>query len=127
VREDALTDGLDDIGLPPLGARRLGDNNPPEPTPLETAEQLVPACDEWTSKGPLTSEDEARVLTEFVVQIRKAREALRAGDTPERRQHLDALAAIRATVAHLMEPHEQALPCCPSSISPSSASTAARR
>jgi polyhydroxyalkanoate synthesis regulator phasin len=104
-----MTDGLDDIGLPPLGARRLGDNNPPEPTPLETAEQLIPACDEWTSKGPLTSEDEARVLTEFVVQIRKAREALRAGDTPERQQHLDALAAIRATVAHLMEPHEQAL------------------
>jgi hypothetical protein len=93
-----------EIGLP-----QRGHNNPPEPTPLEKAEQLIPACDEWTAKGALTSEDEARVLGEFLVQIRKAREMIKAGAVEDRKPHLDALAAIRATVAHLMEPHEQAL------------------
>jgi len=86
----------------------LGHNRPPEPTALERAESLVVACDGWTTKGPLQNEDEARELTEFLVQVRKSRDVLRAG-VPERQQHLDALAAIRATVAHLMEPHEQAL------------------
>lgn len=89
--------------------RGIGDNQPPEPTPLERAAQLIPECDDWTTRGPLTSEDEARVLSEFLVQIRKAREALRAGSMPDRQPHLDALAEIRATVAHLMEPHEKAL------------------
>jgi hypothetical protein len=92
-----------------LGLRGIGDNNPPEPTPLDKAELLVPACDDWTSRGALTSEDEARVLSEFLDQIRKAREMIKAGAIKDRQPHLDALAAIRATVAHLMEPHEQAL------------------
>lgn len=93
-----------EIGLPPRTH-----NNPPEPTPLERAELLIPACDDWTSKGALTDADEARVLGEFLVQIRKARDMVRAGAIEDRQPHLDALAAIRATVAHLMEPHEQAL------------------
>jgi polyhydroxyalkanoate synthesis regulator phasin len=74
---------------------------------VDVAEELIPACDEWTTKGQLTSEDEARVLSEFLAQIREARAAVKAGT--DRQPHLDALAAIRATVAHLMEPHEQAL------------------
>jgi polyhydroxyalkanoate synthesis regulator phasin len=100
-----MSDGLEDIGLPPL--RGLGDNHPPEPTALDRAEALIPECDDWTKRGPLTSDDEARVLSEFLAQVRKAREAVKAGE--ERQPHLDALAAIRATVAHLMEPHEKAL------------------
>jgi len=91
----------------PLRRPGIGDNQPPEPTAIERAEELIPACDGWTTRGPLTKEDDARLLSEFLVQIRKAREAVKAG--ADRQPHLDALAAIRATVAHLMEPHEQAL------------------
>jgi polyhydroxyalkanoate synthesis regulator phasin len=85
-----------------------GGNLPPEPTVIERAEALIPACDDWTAKGEI-NEDEARVLTEFLEQLRKMRVVLKAGAVADRQPHLDALAAIRATVAHLMEPHEQAL------------------
>lgn len=71
-----MSDGLEDMGLPPLGERRLGDNNPPEPTALDRVRELIPACDEWTAKGALTSEDDARLCTEFLEQARKARAAL---------------------------------------------------
>lgn len=91
----------------PFDRPGLGDNHPPEPMAVERAEELIPVCDGWTTKGQLTSEDEARLLSEFLVQVRKAREAVKAGT--DRQPHLDALAAIRATVAHLMEPHEKAL------------------
>ena len=91
----------------PFDRPGLGDNNPPEPTALERAEELIPACDGWTSKGQLTSADEAQVLSEFLVQIRKAREAIKAGT--DRQPHLDAIAAIMATVAHRLEPHQKAL------------------
>lgn len=91
----------------PFDRPTLGDNNPPEPTALERAEELIPACDGWTSKGQLNTEDEARLLSEFLVQIRKAREAVNAGT--DRQPHLDAIAAIMATVAHRLEPHQKAL------------------
>jgi hypothetical protein len=91
------------------GRLGLGGNNPPEPTPLELAEQLIPACDEWTAKGALTTADEARVLGEFLVQIREAHAMVKAGAVVDRKPHLDALAAIIATVKPLMEPHEKAL------------------
>jgi hypothetical protein len=72
----------------------LGGNNPPEPTPIERAEELIPACDGWTAKGALTSEDEARDLGEFLVQIRKARAGLVAERDELRRPYEDALLLI---------------------------------
>ena len=32
--------------------------------------ELIPACDEWTAKGEITSEDDARLCTEFLEQLR---------------------------------------------------------
>ena len=94
----------------PFDRRGIGDNLPPEPSVLERGEQLlIPAADGWTTKGPLTSEDDARDLGEFLVQLRKARDKLRAGEIPERQEHLDAISAIMATVAHRLEPHQKAL------------------
>jgi hypothetical protein len=72
----------------------IGDNAPPEPTPLERAAELVPACDDWTSKGLLSNEDDARLLSEFLVQIRKARAAAVEARDAERKPHEDALALI---------------------------------
>ena len=66
-----MTDGFDDFGLPPLGH-----NAPPEPTALERVRELIPACDEWTAKGEITSEDDARLCTEFLEQLRRSRAAL---------------------------------------------------
>jgi hypothetical protein len=72
----------------------LGHNNPPEPTPIERAESLIPACDDWTGKGALTNEDEARDLGEFLVQIRKARQALIDERDAAKKPYEDALALI---------------------------------
>ena len=79
----------------PFDRGGLGGNNPPEPTALERAEELIPACDGWTSKGQLTSEDEARLLSEFLVQIRKAREAVTAARDTECKPLEDALELIK--------------------------------
>jgi hypothetical protein len=78
-------------GLPPRDH-----NQPPEPTPIERAEQLVPACDGWTTKGPLTSETEAQVLSEFLGQIRTVRAQLIEERDTAAKPYEDALATIKA-------------------------------
>jgi polyhydroxyalkanoate synthesis regulator phasin len=104
-----MTDAPQPLPDEPFDRLVMGGNNPPEPLEVERVAELIPTCDDWTKKGELTSDHEARVLSEFLVQIRKARDLVKAGSPEDRQPHLDALAEIRATVAHLMEPHEKAL------------------
>lgn len=81
-------------------APSIGDNFPPEPTAIERAEELFTACDDWTSKGEITDEDDARACSEFLAQLRTAKAQLKAQRDADRAPYQQALLVIDGLYKH---------------------------
>jgi hypothetical protein len=68
----------------------IGHNNPPEPL-FEQATTLVRACDALTKRGPITNDEDAGRLAEYIEQLR------------------DSVADMRAAMDAQIEPHNTAI------------------
>jgi hypothetical protein len=84
--------------------RGLGDNQPPEPTPLERGEELVAACNLWTATVPTIADaEQAGRAQAFIDQLRLETAAIEAAQKAERKPHDDAIVAIRARYRQPLE------------------------
>jgi hypothetical protein len=91
-----MTDAPAPLPPEPFDRDAIGGNHPPEDSALDRVQQLIPACDGWTAKGALTTEDEARTLSEFLIQLRQARSAAEAERDAELKPHEDAIAIVQS-------------------------------
>lgn len=79
----------------------IGDNNPPEPTSLERAEDLVILANRWLTERPeITDDDMAAKATDFVTQLRKASKTLDLDKAAAKSPHKHAIDVIDATYRH---------------------------
>jgi len=86
-----MTDGLEEIGLPPLGH-----NKPPEPTALDRVTELVANCNRWLAERPIIVDaEQAGAAQRFTLQLRTLRDDLGNDLRRERRPHDDAVEAIK--------------------------------
>src|SRR4051812_2535649 len=76
------------------GDERLGHNNPPDPTPIERNEQLIPVVETEIAKGPPTNAEDAGRLGELAVQVRINKAALVAERDAMKKPYADALVTI---------------------------------
>ena len=86
-----MTDGLEEIGLPPLGH-----NKPPEATALDRAPDLLANCNRWLAERQTISDAEmAGAAQRFTIQLRALRDDMGNDLRRERRPHDDAIEAIK--------------------------------
>jgi hypothetical protein len=87
-----MTDGLEDIGLPPIGH-----NKPPELTAIERTPELIDNCNRWLAERPeVTDPEMAGAAQRFTLQLRALRDDLDKELRSDRRPHDDAIAVIKA-------------------------------
>jgi len=88
-----MTDGLEDMGLPPLGH-----NKPPEPSAIERMPALVDNCNRWLAERPeITDTEMAGAAQRFTIQLRALRDDLAAALKADRKPFDDAIAVLKAT------------------------------
>lgn len=72
-----------------------GHNNPPEPTPVERAEDLIIVCNRWMAERPNILDDEmAAKGRDFVDQLRKSSTAVEAAKKKEKAPYQECIADI---------------------------------
>ena len=85
-----MTDDLDDAPA------TVGHNQPPEPTPIERASELVANANLWlTTVEEINDADRAGRAQTFVNQLRENRDKLDAALKAERKPHDDAIGEIK--------------------------------
>jgi len=78
----------------------MGDNNPPESTPLERAEELVIIGNRWiVERDTITDDDMARRARDFVTQLRDVSKRLMDAKKAELAPHEKTVADIKAKYA----------------------------
>lgn len=88
-----MTDGLEELGLPPLGH-----NKPPEPSIIDRVRDLIGNCNRWLAERPaIIDADMAGAAQTFTEQLRAARDDLDVEQKALTQPHDDAIAAIKAT------------------------------
>jgi len=88
-----MTDGLEDMGLPPLGH-----NQPPEPSPIERTSALVDNCNRWLAERPeITDPEMAGAAQRFTIQLRQLRDDLAAALKAERAPFDLAIEGLKIT------------------------------
>lgn len=94
-----MSDGLEEMGLPPLGH-----NKPPESTPFERASELVRNCNRWLAERPsIVDAEMAGAAQTFTDQLRAVRDDLGLALKRERRPHDDAIEQIKRRYADPQE------------------------
>jgi hypothetical protein len=88
-----MTDGLEEMGLPPIGH-----NAPPEPTAIERTQALVDNCNRWLAERPeITDPEMAGAAQRFTIQLRALRDDLAAALKADRKPFDDAIEVLKFT------------------------------